>query len=954
MSKIAIAGCCLLGLLPAATAATQEAGARTGAERPWAVVAKGHLGIAALEEGVEKLWLDIRLVGPGWTAPQIDTTAAVRDGQRIFEQPVQFGGAGPANSNAPMRFRMAMAKAAPDRITVHFRCTAEAAIDLVGIGPVIQPIPAIHGGRVEIVTEEGTKTQPLPLPIARVGWPGVKQVTITLPDGRKIALDFDKPGASHLDQGETRLWAISGNIDAGQTVENTVTVTLPGPVTFEPANRTPDMSNWFLLETEQDFSPGSPLGVEDWLDKPAGKHGFVQVKSDGFVCEDGTPIKFWGTNISWDDMAAPTELSDRWADKFAKYGVNLVRMHKFVNCGWAGIMDENDSLKIVEEEAALFDYMHASLSHRGIYYGWSPIFGYWLREADRDRVWAYDEIVAARTSGHFQGRTYGLVNVAPDLQDLYIKATCMMLNRVNTVTGKRYADDPALAFVELHNEDDIFFYGIGNLVAKCPTYKAYISRQFCEWLTKQYASDDELRKAWTAPGLATGESLADGTIYPFPRWWNPAELPPKRVLDSYRFLFEFQNAFYQRYVKAIRDTGYRGAIVGSCWQAADWLGHLYNIQSDRLVGFIDRHNYFRGVVPMLGAPGSALLSAGMQQVADRPFGLSEWAGNHVFGTETVPVIGIYGMGLQGWDLSAQFASSFWGIRADGAGGVNDTCDMLMNIAQYPAIARMLYRGDVREGAVVAEKRVSMRELHTGKLGFCEEFDLSGDPNLKSFSGSVPQQALGAGRVTLAFVEQPAEPALATSELGKCLDPHKRLVQATTGQLAWDYSDRGFFAVNTPGTQAVVGFCGGRAHRLSDVTIEPRGLFACIYVSADGPKETIATAKALIVTTLARTVGKGTVLDDLDMRPLARAKAEPIREEQRIEHMLKNPSLLVEPVNAQITLKTTRPFRVLALDHDGRRRADAQPVPVVRTTNGQHFTLDGAKYRTLYYLVVFAD
>jgi hypothetical protein len=29
---------------------------------------------------------------------------------------------------------------------------------------------------------------------------------------------------------------------------------------------------------------------------------------------------------------------------------------------------------------------------------------------------------------------------------------------------------------------------------------------------------------------------------------------------------------------------------------------------------------------MLAEPGSALLSAGMQQVADRPFGLNEWAG----------------------------------------------------------------------------------------------------------------------------------------------------------------------------------------------------------------------------------------------------------------------------------------------------------------------------------------
>lgn len=77
-----------------------------------------------------------------------------------------------------------------------------------------------------------------------------------------------------------------------------------------------------------------------------------------------------------------------------------------------------------------------------------------------------------------------------------------------------------------------------------------------------------------------------------------------------------------------------------------FLGHLYNVRSDREVGFIDRHNYGGG--NMLVSPGRGLLSAGMQQVADRPFALSEWAGGGVYdGMEMVPVIGFIGMGVQG-------------------------------------------------------------------------------------------------------------------------------------------------------------------------------------------------------------------------------------------------------------------------------------------------------------------
>ncbi len=91
--------------------------------------------------------------------------------------------------------------------------------------------------------------------------------------------------------------------------------------------------------------------------------------------------------------------------------------------------------------------------------------------------------------------------------------------------------------------------------------------------------------------------------------------------------------------------------------------HYANLHTDCLVGLIDRHNYFGGGdqnridnTSMLRVPGSGHLSTGMEQVADRPFMLSEWI--HVlpneWGAEGVAVIGAYGLGLQGWDVSYLF------------------------------------------------------------------------------------------------------------------------------------------------------------------------------------------------------------------------------------------------------------------------------------------------------------
>ncbi len=100
----------------------------------------------------------------------------------------------------------------------------------------------------------------------------------------------------------------------------------------------------------------------------------------------------------------------------------------------------------------------------------------------------------------------------------------------------------------------------------------------------------------------------------------------QRLLDNAAFLHEVQNKFYARFVKAIRDAGYKGPLCGSPWQAPAMLPHYYNLRSDYLVGYIDRHNYFGGGLldSMLAKPGSGYFSSGLQQVVDRPFGLSEW------------------------------------------------------------------------------------------------------------------------------------------------------------------------------------------------------------------------------------------------------------------------------------------------------------------------------------------
>ena len=149
-------------------------------------------------------------------------------------------------------------------------------------------------------------------------------------------------------------------------------------------------ADWFEFDPPRN-AQGGVIDMSDWLDAPAGKHGFVQVKSDQLMFEDGTPIKFWGVNICSARPYTDHATADAWADMLARYGVNSVRFHKFTSHG----MPDSVSTTLTPENYKRLDYFSARLKEKGIYYGWSPIYGHKPRPADSSKILAYNEIANA-------------------------------------------------------------------------------------------------------------------------------------------------------------------------------------------------------------------------------------------------------------------------------------------------------------------------------------------------------------------------------------------------------------------------------------------------------------------------------------------------------------------------------------------------------------------------------
>ena len=875
--------------------------------------------------------------GPNWSwlSPPTAKDTAV-DGELKTSGQLRIG-------DAQVKINLQARKSSDSAVTYRYDLSAEKDFKLTMIAAVFS-MAGPCAGQVVVKTANGAeKTLPIPLVRAQNPIEAATQLKFQVQGVGDWVVNLTPGCTLQQENGALRVMLAHDTFEHG-TRPVTLEMVSPERISFLASKSDLDKMavpmagpDWFVFEPRHTFAPGV-IGVNNWLDKPAGKHGMARIVGDHFEFADSTKVKFWGVNLAYGGSCCPNKPeADQTAARFAKYGVNCVRLHKFCGPGWEGIGDPKDGTKLTTNGLDHLDYFCAKLAESGVYYGFSHTFGYIVRPANKDRLLAYSELAKV------QGKTYGLINYAEDVQDLLIEMVVGLLKHPNPYTHKTYAEDPALAYIELQNEDDIFFFSSGGALEACPTYRKHVVGKFSDWLKEKYKSQDVLAKSW-GDALKATESLdqRNVNIQTNPWFFSPDGLAQQdhnpggrqRLLDNAAFFHALQNKFYSKFVKAIRDAGYAGPLCGSPWQAPAMVPHYYNLLSDYQVGWIDRHNYAGGGhlgYSMLSQPGSGELSAGLQQVIDRPFGISEWIHEYpcMYTAETPAAFAVYGMGLQGWGASYEFQShatinGFAPLAcAPGFAGEWEV-DVPTQIGQYPTLARMILRGDVKTGDIISTRRVSLQNLQDGKFGFSDKVEQSGD--VKSFSGACPPAAMAAGRCVVEFVDKSADSTF--PDMGKY--EQRKVITSNTGQLAWDYSDKGFFTVNTEGTKGVVGFAGGKEFSLGNVKIAMQTPYASLFITATDKQATLANGKTALISAVARNCNSGFQYLVFDKRLLDNGKAP----------------ILLEPVKANITFASRKIAAVNILDHDGNRTDKT-----VAFKDGS-FAINGATDKALYYEVVF--
>jgi hypothetical protein len=917
-----------------------------GEDSAFVALSTGQANVVVSHRGEDYLRFGLIVWGPNWAWTGIDGTTKSDRGATVGTLTAKISGAG-----APVRLDFRAVRPDPKRIELEYRLRADAAADLTFAVVELTPGKAFQGRDV-IVQSQGRETS-VRCPFERHGLGSqVEAVRLIDAQGAATVLRFDPPCEIPTD-GPARIVLAKDKLLAGETRRVTITVELPAATGWYPSVAElpdePGIDAWYPWQATGDTGP-SAIGMEDWLKQPAGKHGRIE-RRDNELVYNNRPIKLWGLNLCYSACAPEKPLADKRAAFYRKYGINAVRLHKFADGpGWAGIQAKESCVEFDPEALDRMDYQVAKLKEAGIFIKLSAHFGTLrLGPADRKYVHYVEEFGDFRGGDRRIETPHSAIHYSPELQRVQALQMVNLLKHKNRYTGLTYAEDPVVAYIETVNEQSIFFYTSMAPLKASPTLRKQVAKRFCRWLREKYGSHVKLEKAWggrqafdsfQGDGFKAGdEHLDKNNILPLgnPWYWDPNQLKGsqafrrRRLLDSLQFLYELQVEFFHRYGRAVRDAGYQGQFVGSNWQAGRAFSHFANLHADYLVGTIDRHNYFGGEranASMLARGGSGMLSSGMQQVADRPFMLSEWI--HVFpsewGVEGPAILGAYGMGLQGWDVSFMFQNGDNGAFSDRLGrqAWDVTAPQILGV--YPAVARHIHRGDVRQSDVVAVRSVHVPSLFDGKLGFDETMAQGYDD--KELDGNkVPARSLAVARSVVAFTEQYTD---TTAFDMKPYEQEGQLV-SSTGQLRWNEADGrsgGRFTLNTPGTKAVVGFAAGQAVKLQQVTIEPQSKFAAMYVTARECDKTIDSSRELLIVAIARARNTGMKFSPTGDRMLAAGK----------------PPILMEPVRARITIRKDGSPKVFVLDHDGKvtdREISIQNGTVV---------IDGVRDKSPYYLV----
>ena len=609
-----------------------------------------------------------------------------------------------------------------------------------------------------------------------------------------ITMHFEPPLASvHFERGqksEIRAYFYSGAVaKGGKNV--TATITTGSDITVGPT----------LSERYGSEDAIWPINNLDWRtsavdisflnepEKPAGKRGFIRADKERLVFADGTVARFWGTNITAAALfGTPKEQVVEQAKRLSALGFNLVRIHHH-DSEWVSpnVFGDPRTLGNTEtlSEAMLerLDWWIKCLRDEGIYVWLDLQVGRHMRAGDR--IESFDELAKGARTGEIRGYNY----VNPTIAAAMKRFNESYVSHANIHTGLRYRDDPAIVAMLITNENDVTHH-FGNRLL--PDKNVPKHNDWYMAAANRFARKHGLNSDLT---------------------WHSWEHGPSKL-----FLNDLEHTFNAEMITHLRGLGVKVPLVTTSTWGNNPLSSLPALTSGDI---IDVHSYGgSGEIerdPHYKANLVHWIAAG--QVAGKPVSVTEWNVEQfpVVDRHTIPIYLAAAAAHQGWDAMMIYAYSQ--IPMTGPGGPSNwhafNDPSLINT--LPAAALLYRTAHVREA--------------TTRYVYAPDADSLYSRPVSPDNSIALRVAAERGKLVVALPPTKELPWLKTAAektgAGTTVfsDPNQVFGKLSADEIISDNGElkrnwnKGTYVVDTPRTQALLGWSGGKPTATADVHFE---------------------------------------------------------------------------------------------------------------------------------------
>jgi hypothetical protein len=687
-----------------------------------------------------------------------------------------------------------------------------------------------------------------------------------------------------------------------------------------------------LKPFEMNWRPGPDVlaDLSHLLDAPAGKHGFVAVRDGHLVKGNGERLRIWGVNFSFTASLPAKDVALDVATHLARFGVNCVRIHHLDWRAPRGIIDSKhpDSRHLDPDALDRLDFFIAKLKQRGIYTNLNLNVARAFQEADG--------VKDAKDIGYAKALTY----FDPRIIELQKEYARTLLTHKNPYTGKEYRSEPAIATVEIVNENSLIESWVrGRLQGKGPGNTS--DRTWVD-IPASYERDlTALWKTWVSGRLKPEElaKLRSEAGEGVPRL-KPAEFKAAsefRFRTEAAFYMDLEDRFFQEmYAYLKKEIGVKMPVAGTSVHSGGLTPYPL-LSSTSKLDIVDAHTYWQHPryindpatgkrtgwdipnTPSIDDPArSAVVTLSRAAVVGKPFMVSEvnWPYPNEYGSEGVPLIAAYASFLD-WDAVYWYSFSHspgetWGDPR--LPGHFDIRQDPVKMTQWAAGALMFRRGDVaRAEKVLARSYTTQQAIDSLRLPQSEmPFFTPGFASTCALVHGVRIAAFNAGAPQMPDAVCSAAPFV-----------------SDTREIRWQ---KGLVAVDSPRSQFLIGYLDGNKQATRNLSATTSTKFGALMLSSMD-RSPIASASKLLLVAGARTGNQGMQWNEKRTTLTDNGK----------------PGMMIETVEGTVVLTGLGKARAVeAVPLDGGGKALGAAIPAARS--GSSWELPVGKVVTPWYLI----